>query len=157
MAAIYAGQQGLRTALVERGRLGGTCLNAGCIPTKALVEAARRRLELEEAPAFGLRTGGVELDWSVLMEHKEKVVAQLVGGVGQLLAGAGVAVYQGTAQLRSPGEVEVDCADGRTERLVARNLIIATGARAQLPPVAGLDLPGVITSEQAISLPTPPS
>ncbi len=156
VAGIYAGQRGLRTALVENGPLGGTCLNVGCIPTKVLVEAARRRLELEEAAGYGLRLAGVELDWAALLERQEKVVAQLTAGVSQLLQGAGVQVFRGTARWRSPGEVEVGYPDGRTERLATSHVVIATGARTQRPPIEGLDLPGVITSDQAIRLSSPP-
>jgi dihydrolipoamide dehydrogenase len=151
VAALRAAQLGGKVAVVEADRLGGTCLNRGCIPTKALVRSATALVEAQRLSDFGVRTGGVELDLPAAMAHKERTVAQLVGGVEKLLSSAGVEVFRGRGQLLAPGRVEVT-GQGDRVRLEGRNVIIATGSRPQLPPVPPASLEHTISSDQALAL-----
>ncbi len=150
VAALRAAQLGGRVALVEEGRLGGTCLNRGCIPTKALLrsaEVARLALAGEE---FGVKAR-VELDYRTAASRKDRVVNQLVEGVGRLLKAARVEVIRGRGRLVSPARVEVESPEGKHE-LEARAVILATGSQAAMPPVPGLNLPGVMGSDEALAL-----
>ena len=133
VAAIRLAQLGKRTALVEREALGGTCLNWGCIPSKALIAAANLVDELRGAAERGI-IGEVRVDVARLREFKDGVVRKLVAGVGQLEKGNGVEVIRGTATFVSPTVVEVDTG-GERLRIEAAAFVVATGARP-------LDLPG---------------
>lgn len=145
-AAIRAAQLGLRTALVEREAVGGTCLNRGCIPTKALIHAAERYEEMKECATFGLRAEGVSFDYPAMCARRDQVVGQLREGVERLLKGNKVDRFTGTAQILGPGRVRVG-----EEVLEGTNILIATGSRPVLPPVPGLDLPGVLTSDDLLT------
>ena len=145
-AAIRAAQLGLRTALVERDAVGGTCLNRGCIPTKALIHAAERYEEMKECETFGLRAEGVSFDYSAMCARRDQVVGQLRDGVERLLKGNKVDRITGTACILGPGRVRVG-----EEVLEGTNILIATGSRPALPPVPGLDLPGVLTSDDLLT------
>jgi len=152
VAAIKGAQMGGKVALVEGHKIGGTCLNVGCIPTKALVHSANTYISAREAHRFGVKTGDVELDLSGVMAHKEKTVAQLVGGVEMLLKGNGVQVYRGWANVPAPGKVEVTYPDGSKETLETKNIILATGSSQQLPPVSKESLAHTISSDDALEL-----
>ena len=145
-AAIRAAQLGLRTALVERDAVGGTCLNRGCIPTKALIHAAERYEEMRECETFGLGAEGVSFDYPAMCERRDHVVGQLREGVERLLKGNKVERITGTARLLGPGRVQVG-----EEVLEGTNILIAAGSRPALPPVPGLDLPGVLTSDDLLT------
>lgn len=145
-AAIRAAQLGLRTALVERDAVGGTCLNRGCIPTKALIHAAERYEEMRECETFGLRAEGVSFDYTAMCERRDHVVGQLREGVERLLKGNKVERITGTARILGPGRVQVG-----EEVLEGTNILVAVGARPALPPVPGLDLPGVLTSDDLLT------
>lgn len=145
-AAIRAAQLGLRTALVERDAVGGTCLNRGCIPTKALIHAAERYEEMKECEIFGLRAEGVSFDYPAMCTRRDQVVGQLRDGVGRLLKGNKVDCITGTACILGPGRVQVG-----EEVLEGTNILIAAGSRPALPPVPGLDLPGVLTSDDLLT------
>ena len=131
-AAIRAAQLGLRTALVERDAVGGTCLNRGCIPTKALIHAAERYEEMKECETFGLRAEGVSFDYSAMCARRDQVVGQLRDGVERLLKGNKVDRITGTALILGPGRVQVG-----EEVLEGTNILIAAGSRPALPPVPG--------------------
>lgn len=141
-AAIRAAQLGLRTALVERDQVGGTCLNRGCIPTKALLHAAERYEEMKECAVFGLRAEGLSFDYPAMCARRDQVVGQLREGVERLLKGNKVDRFTGAARILAPGKVQVG-----EEVLEGTNLLIAVGSRPALPPVPGLGLPGVLTSD----------
>ena len=145
-AAIRAAQLGLRTALVERDAVGGTCLNRGCIPTKALIHAAERYEEMKECETFGLGAEGVSFDYSAMCARRDQVVGQLRDGVERLLKGNKVDRITGTARILGPGRVQVG-----EEVLEGTNILIATGSRPALPSVPGLDLPGVLTSDDLLT------
>jgi len=162
VAALRAAQLGAKVAVVERDKLGGCCLNRGCIPTKALVRSAEVFTTIQEAETFGTRIAGgksaVSLDMAAVMARKRQVVAQLVGGVERLLGGAEVAVYRGTAAVPGPGQVAVTGPDGRTETLETRYVLLATGSQPLQPPVPQEDLALTIGSDEALELEAvPPS
>jgi dihydrolipoamide dehydrogenase len=153
VCAIRAAQLGLETALVEKDRLGGVCLNWGCIPTKTLLRSANAYLEAQRLAEFGLRLdGAVAIDWPAMMARKDEIVETLVDGVANLLDAHGVTVLQGVARLDGPQRVAVDLADDRHTLLETRNVVVATGSVPARPPIPGLDLPGVVTSRGILEL-----
>lgn len=152
VCAIRAAQLGGRVALVEEGALGGTCLNRGCIPTKALLEVARRYSEIREAGKFGLKVEGVTVDFPAVVARQRQVTGALRAGVGQLLASNGVEVKAGRGSLAGAGRVSVAYPGGRTEVLESRTIVIATGSVPAVPPLPGIDLPGVLDSDSALAL-----
>lgn len=152
VAAIRAAQLGARVTLVEKNKLGGTCLNVGCIPTKVLLHTVELYNQLKEAETFGLKVEKFDVDWKVLMERKESIVNQLVNGVRGLLLANGVKIIEGMASFVNPKEVEVELNNGDKENIKADAFIIATGSVPFVPPIEGADLQGVITSTRALSL-----
>ncbi len=162
VAALRAAQLGAKVAVVERDKLGGCCLNRGCIPTKALVRAAEVYETAKGAAPFGTVIAGgaeaVSLDMSAVMARKRQVVDQLVGGVVRLLGGADVATYMGTASIPGPGKVAVAKADGGTEVLETEYILLATGSQPAQPPVPKEGLALTIGSDEALELQkVPPS
>ncbi|MCJ7620377.1 MAG: FAD-dependent oxidoreductase, partial [Anaerolineae bacterium] len=154
VAAIRAAQLGARVALIERERVGGVCLNWGCIPTKAMVSSIELLLELERAEEFGIIVAEPAFDFARMMSRKDKVVERLVSGVESLLHVHKVDVISGVGEFVSPTQVKVT---GESPREIeAQKLIIATGSKPAMPPVPGLDLPGVVTSNEVVRLKEPP-
>ena len=149
VAAIRAGQLGLKTAIVERDALGGVCLNWGCIPSKALLKNAEILSYINRAEEFGLKFDNFSADFSAAIDRSRKVVGRNVRGVTYLLRKNNVDHIAGEATLKGDGVVEV-APDGR--RLQAGNIIIATGARPRSIPPLPVDEEKVITSKQAIVL-----
>lgn len=135
VAAIRAAQLGLKTAVVEREHLGGICLNWGCIPTKALLRSSEVFHLMHRAKEFGLKADGIGYDIDAVVKRSRGVAKQLSGGVGHLLKKNKVTVIMGEASLPAKGKVSVKT-DKATEELQAKNIILATGARAR-------DLPGL--------------
>jgi len=157
VGAIRAAQLGLRTAVVEKGELGGTCLNWGCIPTKAWIVTAHLYEQIKRAREFGIEVGEPKINWGWLLERKDKVVRQLTGGVKTLLQGRQVEIVRGTAKLTDPHRVAVTLREGGSAELTADHVILATGAAATLPPGFRLDGERVITSEEALRLSRAPA
>ena len=147
VAAIRAAQLGARVALVEKDRLGGTCLNRGCIPTKALVRSVEVLLEAKRANEFGIEVGNVKTNFQKIMARKNNIVSQLVSGVEQLMKSNKIRVYTGTGHILSPHLVKVD-----DEEIATRKIIIATGSESALLPIPGIDLPGVLTTDDILEL-----
>jgi len=152
VAAIRAAQLGLKTAVVEKEELGGTCLNWGCIPTKAWVVTAHLYEQIRRAREYGIEVGEPKINWGWLVERKNKVVKQLTGGVKTLLSGRQVEIFKGTAKLTSANHIQVVLNDGGSAALTADHVILATGATATLPPGFHLDGERVITSQEALDL-----
>ncbi|MGE5485587.1 MAG: dihydrolipoyl dehydrogenase [Ignavibacteriales bacterium] len=157
VGAIHGAQSGLRVALVESTDLGGTCLNRGCIPTKALLACVEVARKARGGAEFGVDVpGGVKIEWGRMMARKDRTVARLRGGVEGLLKANGVVVYKGRGTLEAPVRVAVALADGSRQVVETRNAVIATGSRPARPPVPGMDLQRVMTSDEILSLQTLP-
>lgn len=149
VAAIRAGQLGLKTAIVEREALGGVCLNWGCIPSKALLKNAEVVSYFNRAEEFGLKFDNFSADYSAAIDRSRKVVDRNVRGVAYLLRKNEIDHITGEAKLTGNGRVEVS-PDG--QKLAAKNIIIATGARPRSIPPLPIDGDRVITSKEAILL-----
>lgn len=135
VAAIRAAQLGLRTALIERERLGGICLNWGCIPTKALLRSAEMFQHIQHARSFGLEVSGVSFDLAEIVGRSRAVAAQLNAGVKHLLKKNKVQVFDAHARLGGRGTLLLD-GKGKLSEITANHIILATGARARvLPPL----------------------
>lgn len=155
VAAIRAAQEGLSTALIERASLGGVCTSWGCIPTKALHHTAEVWRTVHEAGAYGVQVGGATLDFAQVMTHKNEIVQTLVRGVESLIQGNKVALFRGTGCLLTaapPHRITVSDVDGGTREVSAQHVVIATGSYPIMPPIPGLDLPGVVTSDGILAL-----
>jgi len=148
-AAIRAAQLGAQVTLIEKSELGGTCLNRGCIPTKALLQAAKTYENAKEAKNFGINCQGVTLDFPKVMERKDKVVKQLVGGLSGIIKSHAIKVVKGTGSLTGAKAVKV-LETG--EEIKGDKFIIATGSVPAKVPIQGIDQPGVITSDEALFL-----
>jgi len=152
VAAIRAAQLGLKTAVVEKEELGGTCLNWGCIPTKSWIVTAHLYEQIKRAKEYGIEVGEPRINWEWLLARKNKVVKQLTGGVGVLLKGRQVEIIKGRARLASANRIVVEGPDGASREVSAEHVIVATGAQATLPPGFSLDGERVITSQEALDL-----
>jgi dihydrolipoamide dehydrogenase len=152
--AIRAGQLGLKTACIEmRDTLGGTCLNVGCIPSKALLHAS----ELYETAAkdfegFGIKTGKLSFDLKTMMGRKEEAVTGLTQGVAYLLKKNKVDHIRGKGRIAGKGEVVVEDADGKTQTLKTKHIVIATGSEVTPLPGVEIDEKRVVSSTGALSL-----
>jgi len=156
VAAVRAAQLGLTTAVVEKEELGGTCLNWGCIPTKAWIVSAHLLEQIRHAREFGIEVGEPRVRWDWMLERKRQVVQQLTGGVKTLLDARGIAIVRGVARLASPDHVSVARADGTATELAAKHVMIATGADSWLPPGFAVEGTRIITSREALDLPQQP-
>lgn len=150
-AAIRAAQLGLTTALVENRQVGGTCLNRGCIPTKALLHAAALYRGVQEFESVGLCAQGVSFDIQKVHDRKNQVIEQLRSGIEQLIKANKIDLYQGTGTLTGPHSVTVATGEGPVE-LAGENILVATGSKPSRPPIPGLDLPHVGTSDEFLFL-----
>ncbi len=153
VAAIRAAQLGGKVVIVEKGELGGVCLNRGCIPTKAMLASADMYDNMKShAGDFGIKLAGeVTLDYGKVRDRRDKIVNQLVTGVGFLLKKHNVRVIKGTAALVSANTVEVTLPESGTEKVTARSIIIATGSEAVTVPVPGLQGRNIWDSDAALS------
>jgi len=134
VTAIRAAQLGMKTALVEREHLGGICLNWGCIPTKALLRSSEINHLLHNADQFGFSVGKVSFDLAKIVKRSRDVSAQLTKGIGMLMKKNKVTVFDGHAKLAGKGKVKVEKDGKPVAELAAKNIIMATGARARTLP-----------------------
>jgi len=150
VAAIYAAKKGLKVTLVEKEELGGTCLNVGCIPTKALVKSSEICRNVREASVFGIVTDGApRVDMAKVVRRKDEVRDRLVSGIDCLLSSSGVQVLHGKAAFLSSQSIVVE---GEKNYVIsARDIIIATGSKISSTKIPGIDLPVVMNSTQALS------
>lgn len=155
VAAIRAAQLGQKVAIIEREHLGGICLNWGCIPTKALLRSAEVFHLMHRAKEFGLSAGSIDYDLPAIVKRSRGVAAQLSGGIGHLMKKNKVTVVMGEATIPAKGKVSVKTEKG-TEELTAKNIVLATGARARELP--GLEADGdlVWTYKHALNPPRMP-
>jgi dihydrolipoamide dehydrogenase len=150
VAAIRAQQLGARAALIEKGYLGGVCTNVGCIPTKALIHAAKMMVEMESAAQMGLSPGKVSLDFARTAQHRDEVVLKLRKGVETLLGANKVEILRGEAAFEDPHTLSV-ATDGKATKVSAERIIIAAGAVSQELPIAPFDGERIIDSSTAVS------
>jgi len=162
VAAVRAAQLGMSVAVIEKEDLGGTCLVWGCIPTKALHHTAEVLRTVRGAAAVGVMLDGASpmLDWTRVMAHKDAVVRNLVSGVEGLMKGNNVTVVRGMGTLVTDGpphRLTVTDPDGGITEVRARQVVLATGSRPIVPPIPGIDLPGVVTSNGLLTLERQPA
>ena len=158
VCAFRAAQLGLKVALIDkRATLGGTCLNVGCIPSKALLYSSEQLVfARDHAAAHGIRTGPVTPDVAALLRRKDEVVAKLVGGVAALAKARKITVIRGEAAFTSPTALSVRDAAGTTE-VSARNFVIATGSAPVELPFLKFNGQTVVSSDEAIAFDAPPA
>jgi dihydrolipoamide dehydrogenase len=154
VCAIRAAQLGLKVAVVEKRRThGGTCLNVGCIPSKALLHASEMFEEANHTfPALGIVVGKPKLDFKALMNHKQETVDANVNGVAFLLKKNKIEPFHGTASIPAAGKVVVTGEDGKTQELETKAIVIATGSEAAALPGVTIDEKTVVTSTGALEL-----
>jgi dihydrolipoamide dehydrogenase len=154
VCAIRAAQLGLKVAVVEKRKThGGTCLNIGCIPSKALLQASEKFAEADhELAGFGVMVGKPGLDLKAMMKHKDDTVAANVNGVGFLLKKHKIESFFGMGTIKSMGEVEVTAADGGKQTLKAKNIVIATGSDVVPLPGVEIDEKQIVSSTGALAL-----
>jgi dihydrolipoamide dehydrogenase len=152
--AIRAGQLGLKTACIEKhSKLGGTCLNVGCIPSKALLHASELYdTAKNDFAAMGIKTGKLDVDLDQMMAQKADAVDGLTKGVEFLLKKNKVDRIHGTGHITGPGKVEVTGADGKNQTLSAKNIVIATGSEPSTLPGIEIDEERIVTNTGALSL-----
>jgi dihydrolipoamide dehydrogenase len=152
VAAIRAGQLGLKTAIIERDALGGVCLNVGCIPSKAMITAAHFLHRMEhDGPEMGIEAVKISVDSKKLQSWKQSVCTKMSGGVAQLLKGNNITIFSGDASFKSPTELVVKSKSGE-EKIGAKNFIIATGSRPIEIPGFAIDEKIVMSSTGALAL-----
>ena len=152
VAAIKAAQLGAKTCVIEMDKVGGTCLNRGCIPTKALYRNAEILNTLKEIDKFGISVPSYEVDINKVHDRKEEVVNTLVSGVEQLLKANGVEVVEGRAVLKDKNTVVVTLNSGDIREITTKNIILATGSKPSMPPIEGADIDGIMTSDDILNL-----
>lgn len=155
VAAIQAAKLGANVVLIEKENVGGTCLNWGCIPTKALVRSSEVYSNLKEAEEYGLYADNISVNMKKVIERKDNIVNQLVQGIAYLLDKNKVKVIKGLGEIIDENTVFV-----KTKKIEAtiksKNIIIATGSKASMIPIKGIELKNVITSKEALDLDTLP-
>ncbi|MEC3651922.1 dihydrolipoyl dehydrogenase [Bacillus subtilis] len=160
VAAIRAAQLGLKTAVVEKEKLGGTCLHKGCIPSKALLRSAEVYRTAREADQFGVETAGVSLNFEKVQQRKQAVVDKLEAGVNHLMKKGKIDVYTGYGRILGPsifsplpGTISVERGNGEeNDMLIPKQVIIATGSRPRMLPGLEADGKSVLTSDEALQM-----
>ncbi|MDO9075446.1 MAG: FAD-dependent oxidoreductase [Rubrivivax sp.] len=164
LVVIGGGSAGLVTAyiaaaikakvtLVEKHKLGGDCLNTGCVPSKALIRSAKFLSHVQRAPELGMRSASADFDFAQVMERVQRVITAIEPHDSvERYTGLGVDVAQGSARIVSPWEVEIAHVDGRVQRLSTRAIVIAAGARPFVPPIPGIEQMDPLTSDNVWAL-----
>ncbi|MBR0373686.1 MAG: dihydrolipoyl dehydrogenase [Mogibacterium sp.] len=150
-AALRAAKLGLRTAVVEAREPGGTCVNRGCVPTKTLLHSSEVFRAARDGAAIGVHAPDISINMEEIFAHKASVSETLSKGVEGLFKSAKVPLVRGTAKITAPHTVTVTDADGNVTQYTADNILIATGSVPARPPIPGLDLPGVMTSDELLA------
>jgi len=158
VAAIKAGQLGMKVTCIEkRGTLGGTCLNVGCIPSKALLNASHMYHDAEHNfKSKGINVAGLSLDWGTMQQYKDKAITGLTQGIEGLFKKNKVDYVKGHGRITGPNEVTVDLLDGGTQTVSAKNIIIASGSEPSSLPGITIDEEKIVSSTGALSLPSIP-
>lgn len=148
-AASRAAAFGMRTALIEMGELGGSCVNTGCIPTKALLQATAVYRDILQASRFGITAHGVGFDLKKMQDYKDDSVEEFRGMIRKLLAEHRVDLICGEGRLHKDNVVEIVTAEG-SSFIKGKNIILATGSRTRIPEIPGIELPQVMTSRELL-------
>jgi len=156
VAAIWGARLGASVALIEKDRIGGTCLNRGCIPTKVMTEAAEILKVLERTKGFGIITSNPEVDWERLASRRDEVVSRLRRGLETILKARNIDLIFGTGSLRPGGGISVERGDGSRTEIKAKKIVIATGSIPSGLPGIEIDEDRVMTSDGALKLTSPP-
>src|SRR6266571_1428521 len=153
IAAIRAGQLGLKSAIIEKDKeLGGTCLNVGCIPSKALLTSSDHFMfAKKEAEKHGIVIENAHVDLNKMQQRKDKVVKTMNSGVRSLMKTNKVTTFEGLGTITAPGKVSVKSADGKTQEIETKNIIIATGSAAVELPFAKFDGKTIVSSTEALT------
>ncbi|PLX74137.1 MAG: pyridine nucleotide-disulfide oxidoreductase [Azoarcus sp.] len=142
-----------KVTLVEKHKLGGDCLNTGCVPSKALIRSAKFLSHVGRSQEFGIKSARAEVDFADVMKRVQSVIKAIEPhDSAERYTGLGVDVVQGAAKIVSPWEVDITREDGSTQRLTTRSIVIATGARPFVPPIPGIDTVGYLTSDNVWEL-----
>jgi dihydrolipoamide dehydrogenase len=153
VAAIRAGQLGLKTALVEKdNKFGGTCLHVGCIPTKALLLNAEVYGYFQNAKEYGIVCREFSVDWAALQARKNKIVSKLSKGVEFLLKKNKVEAFHGYGRLAGPGKVSVTNSKGQAQEVQAKNVVLATGSEAKMLPGLEPDAKAILSNKEILDL-----
>src|SRR6266849_10587007 len=152
VAAIRAGQLGLKTAIVEKDKeLGGTCLNIGCIPSKALLTSSDHFMFAQkEAVKHGIVIDKVHVDLPKMLQRKDKVVKTLTSGVRALMKTNKVTTFEGLATITAPGKVSIKSSNGEAQEIETKNIVIATGSVPSELPFAKFDGKTIVSSTEAL-------
>jgi len=150
VAAIAAAKRGLSVVLCEKDKIGGTCLNVGCIPTKALIHAADLYSAHKEANAWGIGVSPITLDMAQMIDKKNRIVKTLTDGIGQLLHHHGVQVVQGVAAFEDAKTIVVTGVE--STRIRAKHVIVASGSKTKHLPIPGIGLEGVVDSTALLEI-----
>jgi dihydrolipoamide dehydrogenase len=157
LAAERLGHLGKKVLLIEKGRLGGTCLNVGCIPTKTLLNSAKQYAHAREAHKFGVKVEGVTYDWQAMLAWKKDVVEKLRGGIASQMKRFGVDVVEGSGSIVKRGVVRAVPAGGRSADYECRAILVSTGSSPVLPPIPGAkDNPAMVDSTGLLDYPSVP-
>ena len=151
-AALYGASAGLDVAVVEKDKVGGTCLHVGCIPAKELLEAASVYRTVARAAEFGVGTGEPSLDWSSVLDRKQQVIDKMMAGLSSVMRQRKVTVYPGVGSFGSSGTVLAAVADGSEHTLSGGSIILASGSTPRT--ISGFDVDGelVVTSDELFSI-----
>ncbi|NLJ77895.1 MAG: dihydrolipoyl dehydrogenase [Tissierellia bacterium] len=153
VAAIRGAQLGAKVYLIEDDEVGGTCLNRGCIPTKTFFRNAEIMRNLRQADEFGITVDGFSLDGKALQDRKKTIVGQLVQGIEQLIGSYdNIEFIPGRASIKDRNTVSIDLKDDSTREIDVDNIVIATGSRPTMTETKGVDLEGVITSDDLLDM-----
>lgn len=147
VSAIRAAQLGKTVAVVEKNKLGGTCLNVGCIPSKTLLKQSELVEEMKQADAWGIKTGSISIDFNQLMKRKDQVVQTLTGGVAHLLKKNSITIYQGEARIKEDLTVHIG-----EEQIKGNDILLATGSKPFVPSIKGLDEADYVTTDTFFNL-----
>ncbi len=149
VAALHAAKRGLKTAVIENREVGGTCLNRGCIPTKTLLHSSEIIAGINGGEKFGVGAEQVHFDMSAIFARKREVSAKLSGGIEGMFRAAKVDLLRGTGTVTGSGTVKFVGEEGE-KVITAERILLATGSVPARPPIPGLDLPGVLTSDELL-------
>lgn len=151
VAAKKAAGLGMKTVIIDRGPVGGTCINRGCISTKALLHAATLYREMKECEKFGLSAEKVSFDLQKIYEYKDLSAAEMREDLEKEFEELGVTVIHGDARIIGSRRVRVTDSEGTVTDYLGKNILIATGAKANMADIPGMELPGVMTSEELLT------